>query len=142
MRRFQFVGLEVLYFEVTHLVLATLWLSHCGCRGCRIVVVMEPSCDVDLVDGDLVGGLVIKQPGDNSCLYHSLYFFLNRMYQTSSYTLRLLRAEIIDLYFLIHLRCSTLGLDLYIQSMSALLWSTTVLNATSTLCLRLRLGVV
>ena len=57
---------------------------------------MEPSCDVDLVDEDLVGGIVIKQPGDNSCLYHSFCFFLNRMYQTSSYTPRLLRAEIND----------------------------------------------
>ena len=66
----------------------TSWLS--------IAVVMDPSCDVDLVDGDLVGGTVIKQPGDNSCLYHSFYFFLNRMYQTSSYTPRLLRAEIND----------------------------------------------
>ena len=71
-----------------------IWfLLHCGCH---IVVVMEASCDVDLVDGDLVGGLVIKQPGDNICLYHSFCFFLNRMYQTSSYTPRLLRAEIND----------------------------------------------
>ena len=29
---------------------------------------------------DLVGGNVVRQPRDHSCLYHSLWFFLNRMY--------------------------------------------------------------
>lgn len=48
-RRFQFVGLEALKFEVTHLVLATSWLSHRGCRGCHIKVVIEPSCDVGIL---------------------------------------------------------------------------------------------
>ena len=39
---------------------------------------------------------MIRLPGDNSCLYHVFCFFLNRMYQTSSYTPLLLRAEIND----------------------------------------------
>ena len=50
---------------------------------------MDPIPFSDLVDGN-----VVRQPGDHSCLYHSLCFFLNRMYETSSYTPLFLRTEI------------------------------------------------
>ena len=43
---------------------------------------------------DLVGGNVVRQPRDHSCLYHSLCFFLNRMYDTLAYTPLFLRTEI------------------------------------------------
>ena len=43
---------------------------------------------------DLVGGNVVRQPRDHSCLYHSLCFLLNRMYETLSYTPLFLRTEI------------------------------------------------
>ena len=44
--------------------------------------------------GDLLDGNVVRQPGDSSCMFHSLCFFLNRMSVTSSYTAAMLRAAI------------------------------------------------
>ena len=69
---------------------------------------MEPTFVTDLVDGDLVGGTVVRQPGDHSCLYHSICFFLNRMYSTLSYTPLLLRSEINS--FIVNHRSSMLSL--------------------------------
>ena len=44
--------------------------------------------------GDLLDGNVVRQPGDSSCMFHSLCFFLNRMSVTSSYSPPMLRAAI------------------------------------------------
>lgn len=48
------------------------------------------SCNV----GDLLDSNVVRQPGDSSCMFHSLCFFLNRMSVTSSYSPPMLRAAI------------------------------------------------
>ena len=78
---------------------SSTWISLVGSISYCVSSDMDSTFVNDLVDGDLVGGIVVRQPGDHSCLYHSICFFLNRMYSTLSYTPLLLRSEIHSFIF-------------------------------------------